>query len=60
MQNSYELNQCRILWRSLPARFKMRWQSEARGLSMSGYRLFMKTNVSNLVSGNEIKIAPWH
>ena len=60
IKSSNEYNQCTILWRNLPALFKTRWRSEAERLSISGYKLFIKTNVSNLISGDEIKIAPWH
>ena len=60
IKNGNEYSQCTILWRNLPSRFKSRWQSEAENFSMSGYRLFIKTNVDNLITGNEIKIAPWH
>lgn len=60
IRKSNEYNQCTILWRNLPVLFKIRWRSEAERLSMSGYRLFINTNVTNLMSGNEIKIAPWH
>lgn len=60
IKSSEEYNQCTILWRNLPALFKTRWRSEAERLSMTGYRLFITTNVNNLISGDEIKIAPWH
>jgi len=60
IKNSTEFNQCTILWRNLPALFKTRWRSEAERLSMTGYKLFIKTNVNNLISGVEIKISPWH
>lgn len=60
VKKTSEYSQCTILWRNLPARFKSRWQSEAENFSMSGYRLFLKTNMNNLTAGNEIKIAPWH
>jgi hypothetical protein len=60
IKSSNEYNQCTILWRNLPAVFKTRWRSEAERLSMSGYRLFINTNVNNMIAGDEIKIAPWH
>jgi len=60
LKTSNEYNQCTILWRNLPALFKTRWRSEAESLSMTGYKLFIKTNVNNLMTGDEIKIAPWH
>lgn len=60
VKKTSEYSQCAMLWKNLPARFKSRWQSEAETLSMSGYRLFIKTNMNNLIAGDEIKIAPWH
>ena len=60
IKNSNEYNQCTILWKKLPHLFKVRWRSEAEKLSISGYKLFIKTNVNNLIIGNEIKISPWH
>lgn len=57
---SNEYIQCAILWRNLPALFKTRWKNEADRFSTSGYRLFITTNVNNILSGDEIKIAPWH
>jgi spore coat polysaccharide biosynthesis protein SpsF (cytidylyltransferase family) len=60
IRSTEEYNQCTILWRNLPSLFKTRWRSEAERLSMSGYRLFINTNVNNLIAGDEIKIAPWH
>jgi len=60
IRNSNEYSQCAILWRKLPAVFKLRWKSEAERVSTSGYKLFIKTNMNNLISGDEIKIAPWH
>jgi hypothetical protein len=59
-KSSSEFSQCSILWRNLPILFKARWRSEAERLSTSGYNLFIKTNVNNLISGDEIKISPWH
>jgi hypothetical protein len=55
-----EYNQCTILWRNLPALFKTRWRCEGARHSMSGYKLFIRTNLHNMMSGDEIKIAPWH
>lgn len=60
IKKSYAYNQCAILWRNLPVLFKTRWRSEAERFSMTGYRLFIKTNVNNLNTGDEIKISPWH
>ncbi len=60
IKTTNEYNQCTILWKNLPAVFKTRWRSEAERLSMSGYKLFINTNVNNLKSGDEIKISPWH
>lgn len=60
MKGSEEYNQCSILWKNLPALFKTRWRSEAERLSITGYKLFVTTNVKNLMTGNDIKIAPWH
>jgi hypothetical protein len=58
VKSSNEYNQCTILWKKLPPVFKVRWRSEAEKFSTSGYNLFIKTNVNNLISGNEIKIYP--
>jgi len=60
LKKNNEYNQCTILWRNLPALFKTRWRGEAESLSISGYRLFIRTNMNNLINGNEIKIAPWY
>ena len=60
IESSNEYHQCSILWRRLPRVFKRRWRSEAEKLSISGHKLFVRTNVHNLIVGNEIKISPWH
>ncbi len=59
-RGSDEFAQCSLLWKNLPTLFKTRWKSEAEKFSTSGYRLFIKTNVSNLSAGSEIQISPWH
>ena len=58
IKSGNEFNQCAILWKRLPPVFKVRWRSEAEKFAISGYKLFIKTNVNNLISGNEIKIFP--
>jgi len=60
IESSNEHYQCTILWKRLPPVFKVRWRSEAEKFSISGYKLFIRTNVHNLIAGNEIKISPWH
>lgn len=60
LKTSGNFRQCIILWRNLPDTFKNRWRTEARDLSLTGYNLFIKTNMRNLHSGAEIIISPWH
>ena len=64
IKSSNEYHQCTILWKKLPPVFKVRWRNEAKKLAISGYnsgyKLFIKTNVNNLIVGDEIKISPWH
>lgn len=57
---SGNFRQCIILWRNLPGTFKSRWNMKAQKLKLTGYNLFIKTNMHNLHSGGEIKISPWH
>jgi len=59
-KRSGQFSQCIILWRNLPEIFKERWRAEARELSLTGYNLFIKTNMHNLNNGAEITISPWH
>jgi len=60
IKSGNEFTQCAILWKKLPPVFKVRWRGEAEKYSISGYKLFIKTNVHNLITGNEIKISPCH
>ncbi len=57
---SSEYTQCTLLWRNLPNLFKTRWRREAERFSMTGYKLFIETNINKIRTGDEIKIAPWH
>jgi len=48
-----------FVWDNLPDNFKKRWNDEARGRSMTGFNLFIKTNMNAVRNGGEYKIAPW-
>lgn len=59
MTSNKGFSECLYLWENLPDHFKKRWNKEARGKSMTGFNLFMETNLSTLKKGGEFTIAPW-
>ncbi|HQO39597.1 MAG TPA: hypothetical protein PK986_03930 [Spirochaetota bacterium] len=59
MTSNKGYSECLYLWENLPDSFKKRWSREAKAHSMTGFNLFMKTNLTKLKSGGEFTIAPW-
>lgn len=59
MTRNIGYSECLYLWENLPDSFKKRWSKEAKAHSMTGFNLFMQTNLGEIKKGGEFRIAPW-